>query len=75
MLPDTNCYYCAGTGLAPDGWHDCPVCMVVDDDVWDDYDEDEEWTDDEEEDLIHAGICPECGGVGGRGDEDIQPYL
>ncbi len=21
-----DCYYCAGTGLAGDGFHDCPVC-------------------------------------------------
>ena|SRR5258705_8656302 len=39
--PDPNCYYCGGTGMAGDGWHDCPVCMGI----TDTYDEDDEYKD------------------------------
>lgn len=24
---DPDCYYCGGTGMHPDGFHDCPECM------------------------------------------------
>jgi hypothetical protein len=35
---EVDCYYCAGTRLHGDGFHDCPVCMR---DEVDNYDEDE----------------------------------
>lgn len=60
MKPDPTCFYCAGTGLDPDGWHDCPVCMAEDEyDAWeDDSDEpggywvyiEDNWPDEEDED-------------------------
>lgn len=42
----------------------CDDCMFADPRyiaVYGDHRQDG-WTDDEEEDLIHAGLCPECGG-------------
>lgn len=44
--PVPDCYYCAGTGLAGDGWHDCPVCLGD----MDESDHNEDWYGDDDSD-------------------------